>query len=92
MATFESVCERMYTMFRACGFPGIGGIADAGDEWVFIEAPTVKGGEIPLGDKPVFVNKQTGETRLMEFDIPDLKKLNHAVEILVPAPYLPRYS
>ena len=91
MVTFNAVCEEVYRIYRAWGFPGIGGIVDAGDEWSFFQAPTEQGGEIPLGEKPLFVNKTTGNRRVMVFDVPDMEKLQHAKPVEIPTQYLPKY-
>ncbi len=91
MISFESACEKMYRDYRQCGYPGIGGIGDTGEEWVFIQAPKEKDGDLPFGDCPIFINKNTGKHRWMVFDAPDLKLLNTAKPIDVPEQYRPIY-
>ena len=91
MVAFETVCEQRYKTYLRCGYPGIGGIGDVGKEWVFVQAPEEKGGELPIGDHPVFINKETGECRRMVFDIPDIKLLNTAKPIDVPEQFRPVY-
>lgn len=91
MVSFETTCEQMYKDYLQCGYPGIGGIGDAGEEWVFIQAPKEKDGELPLGDKPYLINKKTGKGRFMEFDIPDLKLLEEAKQIEIPEKFRPVY-
>lgn len=92
MIAFEKICGQMYDAFLSLGYPGIGGIADVGEEWAFIQAPKEKGGELPLGDVPTFVNKENGNTRVMVVDIPDMKLMNEGKSMSVPDRYKPRYE
>lgn len=91
MISFEALCEKMYKDYRQCGYPGIGGIGDAGNEWVFIQAPKEKNGKLPLGDTPLFINKETGESRWMVFDVPDLNLIKTTKQLTVPERYRPVY-
>jgi len=91
MITIEKVCEQIYKNYKRCGYPGIGGIGDVGEEWVFVQAPEKKDGELPIGDSPVFVNKKTGKTRSMVFDVPDITSIKNATQINVPERFRPVY-
>ena len=91
MISLETACEWMNAVYKRCGFPGIGSICDAGEEWVFLQAPEKKGGEIPLGYTPTFINKTTGESRCMVFDVQDLTLLKESKPIPVPERFQPIY-
>ena len=92
MVAFERACERVYNIYRMWGFPGIGSVGDTGEEWVFVQAPEEKNGELPIGEKPKFINKETGEMRTMVFDVADMELLNNAAPLLVPDNYKPKYA
>ena len=91
MISLETACEQMYETYRRCGYPGIGGIGDVGGEWVFVQAPEKENGDLPLGDHPIFIDKETGKTRRMVFDVPDLQLLNSARKVRVPGRFRPVY-
>ena len=91
MVSLESLCEKMYKDYRQTGYPGIGGIGDAGEEWVFIQAPKEKDGELPRGLHPQFINKETGEYRCMVFDVPDINLLKATKQLEVPERFRPVY-
>ena len=58
---------------------------------MFVQAPEEKDGELPIGEKPKFVSKRTGEMRTMVFDVPDMELLNCAVPLSVPDRFKPKY-
>ena len=91
MFSFEKACEKMYRYCKLWNFPGIGSIGDVGNEWAFLPAPEIKGADLPVGVLPCFVNKDTGETRNMVFDVPDLLLIKDAKRIEVPEKYQPVY-
>ena len=91
MISLESLCERMYNCYRRAGYPGIGGIGDAGEEWVFIQAPEEKNGELPIDCGPMFINKKTGQSRCMVFDVTDMNLLRNTKQLTVPERFRPTY-
>lgn len=92
MITFEEACEKIYNAYIRGGFPGIEAAADAGNEWVFIQAPEKENTELPMGENPLFVNKSTGDIRRMEFfNLKDNSLLEKAKVISIPDKYKAYY-
>ena len=82
----------MYRYFREQGSPGIGGIGDAGEAWVFIKAPQEKE-MVDYGLHPVFVDKKTGEMRYMNwYNNHDWELHDTAKIVEVPEEYRPNYQ
>lgn len=81
----------MYNAFRRDGYPGINGIADAGDFWIFNPASETKE-ETDYGKHPFIVDKKTVSVRCFDYlDEDDWKLLEASTQIDVPVEYRPVY-
>lgn len=89
---FSELCREMYTAFLRGGHPGISGIADAGECWVFkpaSEKPDVR----EYGLYPYFVDKNTGTIRVFNFcSQKDWDLIENAENIDVPQELKPKYA
>lgn len=84
---FNTVCKKVYNAYRNGGISGIGGILDAGDEWIFVPGPDMDG-DILTGVNPIFFNKKTGNVRAARFwNDDDDRLINNSKEIDVPQEY-----
>ena len=92
MLLFNEICRKMFNFFQQAGSPGISGIGDAGEYWIFVEASDIKG-SVDYGSRPVFVDKKTGEARYMDwFNGHDWELHDAAKNVDVPKEYRPVYS
>ena len=87
MILFDDICKKIYDYFCESGSPGIDGIGDAGEVWIFIKAPRVKN-RVDYGSRPIFVDKKTGNMRYMDwYNDYDWQLHDNANKVDVPTKY-----
>lgn len=90
--TFDTACKKMYDYCISHGNPGIAGIGNTRDFWVFVPASDIDN-VVDYSAVPIFINKVSGVARRIDYcNVKDMDMFYSADNIIVPEKYKPVYG